>query len=529
MFEAMGSRTTEKGNELIMEGPLILILLILIGVIAFLLSKLSLERHYYAYKSDLLDNVEESTTQKIEELEKTVESLNKAVYTDITTKIGNRDYFIKKTIEVLNRDEKKEFTLIGFQISNIGKVNQMFGPTEGDRLVRYTAQKLRMHAVKGSVYAIVQSNLFALLLPSQEDSDILPWVEAMTDDIEHCTDLFKVELRFGIYKIADKSEKISEMISRMVLAQRSVGGGSKVNYVFFDEEMNRQYEENRKMCQEMEQALESRKFVMYLQPMVDLHTRKIYSAEALVRWEHEKKGLLSPYAFLPVFENTNLMLKLDYYMWEEACKTIRRWIDNKLEPLPLMLNISPIHLNDVGFIAILSGLLEQYKLQKNMLVLELPERALTGGNEDAIRIVNQIAASGYSICIDNFGGLHSPVNLLRDMPVSMVKLDRKFLTENSKNEEGETILRYLIAMAKELDLMVVTEGVETLQQVNFLTEIGCDIAQGYFFSKPVSLRAFDKLNKEISRSGFRSNEYYPTFKDIEQELDIMEKMLNKKI
>ena len=508
---------------------LVILLIILIGVIVFLLSRLSLQKNYYAYKSNLLDDVEESSTQKIKELEDSVESLNKAAYTDITTKIGNRDYFIKKTIELLNREKDKEFTLIGFQIANIGKVNQMFGPAEGDRLVRYTAQQLKANAKTGNVYAIVQSNQFAILIGSQEDAEILSWVEKMTADIENCTELFKVELRFGIYKLADKSEKVSEMLSRMVLAERSISGDSKTNYLFFDEEMNRRYEENRKMCREMEQALEAKKFVMYLQPMVSLHTRKISSAEALVRWEHEEKGLLSPYAFLPVFENTNLMMKLDYYMWEEACKTIRRWIDNKMEPMTLMLNISPIHLNGVSFLTYFSGLLERYKLQKDMLVLELPERALTNGNEDAIRIVKQIAEEGYTLCIDNFGSLHSPVNLLRDMPFSMVKLDRKFLTENSGNEEGETILRYLIAMAKELDLTVVTEGVETQKQVNFLTEIGCDIAQGYFFSKPVSLRDFDKLNKKVSRYGFRDNEYYPTFTDLEQGVDIMEKMTNKSL
>lgn len=108
----------------------------------------------------------------------------------------------------------------------------------------------------------------------------------------------------------------------------------------------------------------------------------------------------------------------------------------------------------------------------------------------------------------------------------MVKLDRKFLTENSKDEEGQTILRYLIAMAKELDLTVVVEGVETQEQVNFLTEIGCDIAQGYFFSKPVSLRDFDQLNKKIIRMGFRPTEYYPTFEDLEKDVDLMEKMLH---
>lgn len=510
-----------------MEGLLIIILLVLIGVIVFLLSRLSLQKHYYEYKSNLLDNMEENSTQKIKELEESVESLNKAAYTDITTKIGNRDYFIKRTIEVLNRDADKDFTLIGFQIANIAKVNQMFGPTEGDRLVRYTAQQLRYRAKRGSVYAIVQSNLFAILMPTQNEEEVLAWVNSMTNEMETCTDLFTIELAFGIYKLADKSEKVSEMLSRMVLAQRSVPRGGKHNYLFFNEEMNLQYEENRKMCQEMEQALEDKKFVMYLQPMVDLHTSKIYSAEALVRWEHTEKGLLSPYAFLPVFENTNLMVKLDYYMWEEACKTLRRWIDNKMEPLPLMLNISPIHLTSTSFLPILSGLLETYKLRKDMLVLELPERALTSGSEEAIRIVREIAADGYAICIDNFGGLHSPVNLLRDLPLAMVKLDRKFLTENSKNDEGETILRYLIAMAKELDLTVVTEGVETLEQVNFLTEIGCDIAQGYYFSKPVSLRDFDKLNKKVSRFGFRANEYYPTLKDLEEGVDILEKMTNK--
>ena len=110
----------------------------------------------------------------------------------------------------------------------------------------------------------------------------------------------------------------------------------------------------------------------------------------------------------------------------------------------------------------------------------------------------------------------------------MVKLDRRFLVDNSQNEEGQTILRYLIAMAKELDLTVVTEGVETLEQVNFLTEIGCDIAQGYYFSKPVSLRDFDTLNKKISRLGFRPTEYYPTFADVDNGVDIMEKMLSRK-
>ncbi len=505
----------------------IIIILLLIGVVIFLVTKLNQEKAYYAYKSNKLNHIEEDSSKKIKELEQSVEHLSEAAYTDITTKIGNRDYFIKKTIELLGREKERQFTMIGFGIANIATVNQMYGPSEGDRLIRYVAKRLKEHVRTGGAYALVQTNLFAILLRSQKEADIMRVINDITNDLATCSDIFKVEVNFGIYQIADKNEKISEMLSRMVLAKRSGTKGDKINYAYFDEELALQYEENKKMCAEMEKALDAKKFVMYLQPMVDLHVYKIYSAEALVRWEHEEKGILSPYAFLPVFENTNLMIKLDYYMWEEACKTLRRWIDNKMETLPLMLNISPVHLSNISLMQVLSELLERYKLQRNMLVLELPEKALTSGGHDVLDTVKELAKNGYTLCIDNFGGLHSPVNLLRDLPFTMVKLDRKFLMDNSKNEEGETILRYLIAMAKELDLTVVTEGVETLEQVNFLTEIGCDIAQGYYFSKPVNLRDFDKLNKKINRQGFRPNEYYPTFQDLEQGIDIMEMLLDK--
>ncbi len=503
------------------------LILFLIGVIIFLLIRLSRQKAYYSYKSDKLKRTEDDSAQKIQELEESVKYWSKVAYTDITTKIGNRDYFIKKTIDTLEREKNGQFTLIGFSLSNLAKVNRIYGSSEGDRLVNYVAGRVRHHISSGGVYAIVQTNLFAILIKSQQEADIMKVVKDITYDVEHCSDIFQVKVAFGIYRITDNKEKISEMLSRMVLAMREVKTDDECNYAFFDQELNRKYEENRRMCTEMEKALDENKFVMYLQPMVDLHIYKISSAEALVRWEHEEKGILSPYAFLPIFENTNLMLKLDHYMWEEACKTLRRWIDNKMDTLPLMLNISPIHLTRDDFIQVLSDLLKRYKLQKDMLVLEIPERAFANGERAVLNKVNELAEQGFKLSIDNFGGIYSPVNLLRDLPLSMVKLDREFLTDNSKDEEGQTILRYLIAMAKELDLTVVTEGVETLSQVNFLTEIGCDIAQGYFFSKPINLRDFDSLNKKINRQGFRPNEYYPTFTDLNQGIDIMEKMLNQ--
>lgn len=505
----------------------IILFLVLVGVVIVLIARLKRQKDYYTYMSQKSDKIEGDSAHKIEALETDVKYWRKAAQTDITTKIGNRDYFIRKTLELLEREKSTGFTMIGFSISNLAKVNQIYGSSEGDRLIKYVADRVKYHIRAAGVYAIVQNNLFAVLIRSHKEEDIMQVVNDITKDVEECSDIFKVEVAFGIYRITDKTEKISEMLSRMVLAKRTVEKENNRNYVFFDKELNRQYEENCKMFDDMQTALDEKKFVMYLQPIVDLHLYKICSAEALVRWEHEEKGLLSPYAFLPLFEDTNLIFKLDYYMWEEACKTLRRWMDNKIEPIPLMLNISPVHLNSTSMMQVLSDLLDRYKLQKELVVLELPERALTGGGPEVQKTVKALAEEGYTLCIDNFGGRHSPVNLMRDLPFSMVKLDRTFLNENSKNEEGRTILRYLIAMAKELDFTVEAEGVETLRQVNFLTEIGCDMAQGYYFSMPMNLRDFDSLNKKINRQGFRPYEYYPTFSDLEEGDDMIDKMLTR--
>ena len=214
-------------------------------------------------------------------------------------------------------------------------------------------------------------------------------------------------------------------------------------------------------------------------------------------------------------------------MWEECCKVIRRWIDNKMTPLPISMNISPLHLQSTAFIDKLEQLMHSYLISKELLVLELPERGVANASREVAEIIMKLKERGFSLCIDNFGSVHSPLNLLKDYPIERIKLDRSFLTKNSSSNEGLTILRYLIAMAKELNLTVITEGVESLQQANFLSDIGCDIAQGYFFAKPLDVRHFDQLNKSMLRNLYRPSEYYPTFEDFEKDVDILAQMMQR--
>ena len=151
----------------------------------------------------------------------------------------------------------------------------------------------------------------------------------------------------------------------------------------------------------------------------------------------------------------------------------------------------------------------------------------SGNTKNLKETIQELKDNGFTLCIDNFGSMNSPLNLFRDYPIDRVKIDRSFLSKNSESEDGMAILRYLIAMAKEVNMMVITEGVETLEQTNFLNEIGSDVGQGYFFSKPVSLREFDQLSRSMVKKVYQSNAYYPTFEDLEKDLDLIAFMIDQ--
>lgn len=506
-----------------------LIILILIGVIIFLRSQMRTKDYQYQYKADKMESMESDYENRISTLESTIRELNETAFTHTVTKIGNIDYFIDRCSSLFDRYPRSQFAMVGFSISNMGKINQIFGPSEGDKVMIYTANILKSTMVTDATYAHVNSNLFGILFKDTEKETILKTISSITEKLADYSPTFAVTASFGIYAIDQERtrDSLMDIMNCTLLAQRSIKDPSHENYAYFTEELNRTYNENRQMSQEMENALDAHKFIVYLQPMVDLHSYQIVSAEALVRWDYPGKGILSPYAFLPLFESSSLIQKLDYYMWEECCKVIRRWIDNKMTPLPISMNVSPIHLQGTAFIDKLEQLLKQYLISKDLIILELPERGVANTSKELAETIGKLKEHGFSLCIDNFGSVHSPLNLLKDYPIERIKLDRSFLNRNSNSDEGLTILRYLIAMAKELNLTVITEGVETMQQANFLTDIGCDIAQGYFFAKPLTVRLFDQLNKSMLRTLYRPSEYYPTFEDFEKDVDILTQMMQR--
>lgn len=507
---------------------LTIFILILVIILVLLLIRFRRDQFKNVEQTMYIDHLEAELHEEQTRKSETLDKLNSVAYTNPITKLGNMDYFFKNADELLASNPLETYSLIAFNIQNIGKINQLFGPTEGDKVVIHAANVLKAVGEReGFLHAQVYSNLFCMIVPLAPNEDLFKYVQELTDLLLGYTENFSVLSSFGIYEIKDFKKPLTEMINACMLAQKFVKDPEICNYIIYSEEMEAKFLQNKKMSQEMEQALEQNKFFMYLQPIVDLRTFRIISAEALVRWDYPGKGILSPFAFIPLFESTNLVQKLDYYMWEECLKTIRRWIDNYIEPTPLSVNVSPVHLQNTKFIEFLDEICEHYLVDKNLLILEIPERAFTDGSAHVKDVMNTLHDHGYRICIDNFGSMSSPLNLLSEYPIEQIKIDRNFMTQNSSSERGISILRYLIAMAKDVELDVITEGVETLPQAQLLTEIGSDMAQGYFFSKPITIREFNSLNHSMIKRVYQSNEYYPTFEDLEKDLDLIAYMIEQ--
>ncbi len=509
-------------NEYIYQG--IIVVLAVVAIVAFVRAA-TYKIHDWHHKK-AVDQLEAELAVERQKSSSTIEQLNEVAYRNPITKLGNIDYFKLKSEALFEKRPDDTYTLIVFNIANIGKINQLFGPTEGDNVILHAAEVLKDVGTQNwELFAQIYSNLFGLLAKGGTEENALRLVKEITEGLTKYNENIQIEATFGIYHKFDVKEPILKIVNACMLAQKFVTDPTECNYIFYTEELEAQFVENKKMNDEMVEALENHDFLMYLQPMVDLQNFRIVGAEALVRWDYPGKGLLSPYAFISVLEETKLIFRLDYYMWEECCRTLRRWIDNKITPTPISMNISPIHFQQPGLVEKLNSLCKHYLIDKKYLLLEFPERTFTGDLDKVKETITQLKENGFTLCVDSFGIANSPLSLFHDYPLDRIKLDRSFLNKTIDDEDGMSIMRYLVAMAKNSGKTVVAEGVETLEQVNQLQEFGCDLAQGYFFSKPVPPRQFDMLNRSMVNKVYQSDTYYPTFQDLERDLDLLSSML----
>ena len=284
-----------------------------------------------------------------------------------------------------------------------------------------------------------------------------------------------------------------QMEDRAAMARRAAKNNILTNILFYKEQFKETLY-NRKFIEEnMETAIAENQFQMYLQPKYSISQNKIIGAEALVRWYHPRRGMIYPDQFIPVIEENGFIKKVDYYIWERACHFIKKCQDVGINACPVSVNVSRVHLRDNECIHVLSGLIAQSGIARNLLELEITE---TADSQQVSKKAFQLKEEGFTLLMDDFGSGYSSLNILLETPFDVIKLDRKFMENMMVSDKGKLILEQVVSMSDKLELGLLAEGVESKAQIDLLQSIGCDQVQGYYYAKPMPEDEFFALLKE---------------------------------
>lgn len=414
-----------------------------------------------------------------------------ATYDELTG-IYNKQAFYAKTKEMLLDNPDKNFDLLRINIERFKVLNDLFGESTGDKLLRYIGKFLKEInlplCVSGRLYA---DNFVVCYEAGKGDS------RRMINTLQMVADSFAINnrtiLSFGLYRIDDKTLPVSVMCDRANMALWKAKGNFKNPYCEYDEKMRQQVLKEQKIINAMERAIQNKEFTLYLQPKYDIEKGTIIGAEALVRWISLENGFISPGDFIPVFENNGFVYEVDKFIWEESCRYLRKWLDEGREVHPISVNVSRIDLYDPKLVQHLVNLREKYQLPSQYLELEITESAYTEDPEQIITITRQLREAGFVILMDDFGTGYSSLNMLKDIQIDVLKLDMGFLKSSDYSAKGGNILKAILKMAESLKMQTIAEGVETKEQVEFLKSIGCRYVQGFYYSKPLPVGEFEKL------------------------------------
>ena len=411
---------------------------------------------------------------------------------DALTGIYNKRAFYRQAAYYLKAHQDIDFEIMRVDVERFKVINDLFGEKTGDRLLKYIANFFRNVNLPCSAYGRIHSDNFALFYPAGQDNRQRFITSLQTMAASFSLD-YRIVLCFGAYRITDRTLRVSTMCDRAGMALNKAKTDALLVCGEYDEDMRQDIVNEQEIVNGMEEALEREEFVLYLQPKYELTTEKIVGAEALVRWIHPVRGFVPPSEFIPVFEQNGFIFKLDKYVWEKTCAILRASLDEGRKPMPISVNVSRIDLNNASIVRIFERLIRKYDLPAQLLELEFTESAYMDNPQQIIEIARELQALGFKILMDDFGSGYSSLNMLKDMPVDILKIDLKFLDSKDKSGRGGNILNSVVRMAKWLHIPVIAEGVETRQQSVFLRTIGCNYVQGYYYSRPVPLEKYKEL------------------------------------
>ena len=418
--------------------------------------------------------------------QKEYELLQKKIQLDELTGLYNRTYFYEMVQKKL-QDATEEMCIVAMDICNFKVVNELYGMHTGDGLLMEIAEHLKkIDAQHPMLPARFMSDHYYMCLSKRElDSGILP--KRFQTSLEE----MDVRVVYGVYLVENLQElPVNVMCDRALLAAHDKNHTYTEYMFFYDSAEHQRIMQEQEIEKDMEQALEEKQFYIVVQPKYNPNTGKIVGGESLVRWQHPVKGVISPGIFINVFEKNGFIVQLDYFVWEETCKLLSERKRAGKDNVPISINVSRAHFYGSELINKLQELVQKYNLHTEDLELEITESLCGESPEIIYDKIRTLQEKGFKIAMDDFGSGYSSLNMLKEMPLDILKMDLRFLEGDEK--KGRHILKALIKMAHTLELKVVVEGVELLSQVEFLRQFECSL-QGYYFSRPIIVSEFETL------------------------------------
>ena len=422
---------------------------------------------------------------------------------DPLTGLLSPEHFFRAADEYDAAHPDVDMDAVTININHFHMINERYGKVYGDEVLRRVSGKVLAAAQRdGGIAGRRDADTFTLYRPHRSDyTDLLDAISEGAAGEGKAENI--VRLRMGVYPRADRSIDIERRFDRAKLAADTVRSTFTKAVAIYDSALHESAIFAEQLLIDFPRALEERQFLVYYQPKYGIRGEHpvLNSAEALVRWEHPEFGMISPGIFIPLLEKNGLIQQLDSYVWRAAAAQMRDWRDRLGFSVPVSVNVSRVDMFDPLLVDQIKDLVWEFRLEERELMLEVTESAYTEDSDHIIRTVEHFRSMGFFIEMDDFGSGYSSLNMLSDLPIDALKLDMQFIRSAFKNGKNTRMLEIVIEIADSLSVPVIAEGVETAEQLFTLKAMGCDIVQGFYFSRPVPAERFEAFLLERKASG----------------------------
>lgn len=418
----------------------------------------------------------------------------KIIYTDMLTGGDNWLLFIKKGTNLLKKNKKGQqmYAVLHLEMCKYRSFCTCFGVNKGQELIEKFHTQLKKEIHGKEVMAHQENAEFGLLLNYTDKAQLEERIQSILNKLSCVMPGIKVNFGVGVYLVQPGEYDIEQLYNNAMIACEMLGEDAENKTAFFDVEMNKQKLWERRVEDDMDRALQNKEFQVYLQPKINTSEEELGGAEALVRWIHPTEGFIPPNRFIPIFEKNGFILKLDDYMLEEIAKLQSEWLAQGRKLVPISVNVSRAHFTREDLAEHICAIVDKYNVPHNVIELELTESAFFDDKKVLLDTVQKLRSSGFHVSMDDFGAGYSSLNSLKELQIDVLKIDADFFRGADVEERGLLIVSEVIDLAKKLNMKIVAEGIESKEQVEFLTTQECDLIQGYYYAKPMPVAEFSQ-------------------------------------